>query len=481
MSDKEIGQLLFALGQKMSGEKHDSAGAPATTGLLHGPGGLLTLPGIDQDVYSTVIGTRPGLFNQLPTSPSVYMNPLFEVITGVHAGTGAEPDTACDDAPIGGVMKAGKYTLPFGKYQRQTREIDLLRIGQRNDRADPTDIRMVNRPIGQDPFSPVADGEMSGDILINEMDAVMMERAMEFHRLLSRQIWIGNPSNNVGDAYREMAGLSALIDIGWKDAETGISLPSLYPDVKNFAFGNVSAAAGSELVRALTMEYHFVQDIAYRTRLDPVRWIFAMRPELFYEISAAWPCAYFTNLCSFETFNADTTVRQNIDLGDQIRMRDDMRANPHLMIDGKRIEVVLDDGIPEYTNTTKNGVPNAAYSSDIYLIPMSVMGGRSVTFLEYFQFRNPSVMSALIPGLTLARAVANGAFMETVKQTNWCIKFQAAIEPRIVMRTPHLSARLQNVVYQPLQHLRDPFPDSPYWVNGGETTRTGPSWYEPTV
>jgi len=476
--DREIGQLFAQLGAKMLGEKHDSAGTPATTGLLHGPGGLLTLPGIDQDVYSTIIGTRPGLFNQLPTVPSVFEYPLFEVITGIYGGSGAEPDTVCDDAPIGGVMKAGKYTLPFGKYQRQTREIDLLRVGQRNNRADPVDIRMVNRPIGQDPFSPTADGTMSGDILINEMDAVMQERAIEFHRLLSKQIWNGNPANNNGEAYKEMTGLSSLIDVGWKDAETGIALPSLYPDVKNFKFGNVSTTAGDELVRVITMMVHYVKDIAMRTSLDPVRWAFAMRPELFYEITSLWPCAYFTNLCGFD---AGGSKVQNIDLGDQIRMRDDMRSNPHLLVDGMKFEVVLDDGITEYTNTTKAGVPNTGYSSDIYLIPMSVMGGRSVTFMEYFQFQNPSVMSALIPGLTLARAVAGGAFMETVKQTNWCIKFQAAIKPRIVMRTPQLAARLLNVVYQPLQHLRDPYPESPYWVNGGETTRSGPSYYRPTV
>ena len=476
MSDREIGQLLAQLSQKMTGEKHDSTGSPPTTGLLHGPGGLLTLPGIDQDVYSTVIGTRPGLFSQLPASPSLYETPLFEVITGIKAGSGSEPSSICDDAPVGGSMKAGKYTLPFGKYQRQTREIDLLRIGQRNNRADPVDIRMVNRPIGQDPFAPTADGTMSGDILVNEMDAVMMERAVEFHRLLSRQIWIGNPTNNNGESYKEFAGLSALIDVGWKDAETGIALPSMYPDVKNFAFGKVETN-GTALAAALSMMYHYVQDQSYRTNLDPVRWVFAMRPELFWEITSIWPCAYYTTLCNFSS----NTIVQNIDVGDQIAMRDAMRVNPHLMIDGRKIEVVLDDGIPEYSNTTKNGVPNGCFSSDIYLIPMSVMGSRAVTFLEYFQFQNPSVMSALVPGLTMARAVAGGAFMETVRQTNWCLQFQAAIKPRIVMRTPQLAARLQNVVFCPLQHTRSPYPDEPYWVNGGEQTTSGPSYYKPTV
>ena len=43
---------------------------------------------------------------------------------------------------------------------------------------------------------------------------------------------------------------------------------------------------------------------------------------------------------------------------------------------------------------------------------------------------------------------------------------------------PWLAARLQNVQYCPLQHTRQPFPDDPYFVDGGRTSRPGPSFYD---
>ena len=53
----------------------------------------------------------------------------------------------------------------------------------------------------------------------------------------------------------------------------------------------------------------------------------------------------------------------------------------------------------------------------------------------------------------------------------------AKIEPRVVLRTPHLAAKLTNIMYTPLVHLRDWSPDSPYWQDGGVSIRTQTTSY----
>jgi hypothetical protein len=50
---------------------------------------------------------------------------------------------------------------------------------------------------------------------------------------------------------------------------------------------------------------------------------------------------------------------------------------------------------------------------------------------------------------------------------NFCVQLRAWIEPRLILRTPHLAARLQNVRYCPLINNREPYPDDDYFVNGG--------------
>jgi len=283
-------------------------------------------------------------------------------------------------------------------------------------------------------------------------------------------LWTGNPVNNTGGGgYKELTGLQLLVNTGYNDAETAQACPSLDSDLKNFNYRRIDAAGnGTLLVDAISTMYHFVKDLADRTGMMPVRWVFAMRAELFWEITKVWPCSYLTYRCQV-TGNEQV----QINAADQVRFRDEMRAGSYLLIDGERVEVVLDDGIPEATNTTNANVTSGCFASDIYLLPMSVIGGQSSLYLEYFEYSNPSITDAL-GNLVLGRI--EGAFLVWPRQTNQCVVWQEKIEPRLVLRTPWLAGRLQNVQYCPLQHTREPFPTDPYFVDGGRISRSGPSF-----
>lgn len=462
------------------GFKHDVTTTPgASTTYMHGPGGVLSYPGVDPTVFSTIVGTLPGLMNEIPTRATRYMNPLHEVLTGAKAGSGTEPTDPCDDAPIGGDLKTGLVQFPFGQYQRKTQTIDIRRLGQLNDRAEPMDLRLFNNPMGQNPWAPVASGEVPNSVLINEMSAVMFSRAIAFHRLLSRQVWNGNPANNSGD-YKEFAGLSKLIDVNWKDAVNGVALPSLYPDVKAFGYKRVDSN-GNELVQALTYMWRYVRSKASRMGMPGVRWAYAMREEAFYEITNVWPCSYASYMCNSAAFNNSTgTITQTIDNADMREMRDDMRANRYLLIDGMRVDVIFDDGITELAGSTDtNQIPSGVYASDIYLLALS-SGGQSTLYFEYFDYSNPDIQAAIstVPGAGVL-VHPGGAFMDTYRATIWCRDWQAVIRPRLIVKAPWLCGRLTNVAYSPLQHTATPWPDEPYNQNGGTVQRPGPSYYKP--
>jgi hypothetical protein len=464
----------LGLGSKEFGQKHDATGTPAATGYVHGPGGLLTFPGVDPDVFHTIIGPLPGIMSRIPTMASVFTDPTYFTLTGMQADSGGEKDAVCDDAPTGGLQKGGKLWAPFGRYSRQTREIDITRLGQRNDPSDPIDLRLMGSPIGGDLFGGLADMGFGSDALVSEVATIFRERAVSFHRLLSRQAWIGDPANNsAGGGSKEFPGLELLVNTGHVDAESNTSLPSLDSDLKNFNYGAVQDSGGA-LVDAITAMARYVKSIASRTGVMPVRWEFFLRESLFYELTKVWPCSYYLGGCT--VVDADGQ-RVTIDARDQIELRDQMRTGQFLLIDGIRYDVSFDDGITELNGANSGGnFPAGCFASDIFLLPMSVMGGRSVLFLEHFQFSNPQI-TEILGRQVLARVGGGGAFIDIPSQTRNCVTWLAEIMPRIVLRTPWLAARLQNVVYCPTQHTRDVFPDDPYFVNGGATTRSGPSYY----
>lgn len=461
---------------RMYGLKHDSGGSPQGYGYVHGPGGLLTFPGVDPDVFNAAVGSG-SILNQLPATPSVEMNPTFWVLTGIQGTSGSNKNGVCDDAPEAGLMKACLQTSVFGRYELATPELELNRLGQRIDRADPMDLRLVGTPLGNSLGSVFGAGGSPGDpstpadVFSNEIANKFWERNVAFHRLLSLQLWAGNPANNsAGGGYKELTSFSRLVTTGYVDAETNVACPAADSYLSNFANARIDTN-GDALVAAITDMYYQLKDRADRSGVSPVRWVIAMRPQLFYEIAALWPCSYLTQKC--QTSGTDTL---NIDARDAVQFRDEMRAGKYLLIDGDKVEVVTDDGIPELNGNETGSIPRGCFSTDIYFIPMSVQGGRAVTFLQYFQYSNPAITDALN---NLVLGVIEGAFLTWPRQQNQCFQWQSKIEPRLIMRTPWLAGRIQNVVYCPIQHTRDAFPSEPYFADGGRTNRVaqGPSYY----
>lgn len=459
--------------------KHNTPTGTPSTPYYTGPGGLFGVLGLERDLISSRIQPL-GIASSLPALGTNVMNPLYAYITGFKDGNGDEPSTVCDDAPTAGAGKGCLQTAVFGRYTRMTRELEVNRLGQKINNGE-ADLVIMNDPLAKEIGGIFAQrfalGRQYAGMLGNEMLMRFMEIGVAFQNLLCPQVYTGNPDNNIGTGYAEFVGLDILISTGKRDALTGTACPSLDSDVKDFNYGKVDDVEHADIVNVMTYLMRYLKHNASRMSFGTVQWRIAMREDLFYEITAIWPCSYLTYRCKFRT--DDGTVVENVSANDQIAMRDAMRNGNYLLIDGVQYAVEFDDAIAEETATTTSNVTSGCFASNIYVIPYTVMGGRPVTFWQYFDY-SANVMPQISQGNYQDDFWTDGGRFLWHKKPplNWCVQHIAKTEPRLIMLTPQLAGKITHVQYCPLQHTRDAFPTDPYWVDGGVTDgRDAPSWY----
>lgn len=467
-----IEQLLKEL-QELKGEK-GATGTP-TDYYMHGPGGLFSTPGLDQGVFSTRVKPT-GLLEILPAYPTVFTTPLYEYITGFQASTGSEADTPCSNCKQAGIKKACTQTAQFGRYCRETKEFSFERIGQLINRSEPTDLRLLNPLFHGDKLTPAVTNQ---DPLKDEIAQAMVEVGVELEILLSQQLWNGNPANNnAGRGYEEFPGLAILVGTGKVDAITNTSCPSLDSDIKNYNYQDVCTGTPS-IVEVVTYLHRYLRKNASTMQMEPVDFRFAMREELFYELTSCWPCEYIT----FRCHNRDTSLIDPVgsfDAAEMIKLRDAMRNGKYLLVDGKMIPVVFDDGIDEETDADTAELDAGEFASDIYLLPFSVKGNIASLYLEYFDFRESISAIRSGPNNMFEQdyfVTDNGKFSWNKSKVNRCFLWDCSVKPRVLLRTPYLAGRIQNVKYVPLQHTRQPFPSDGYFVDGGPTYRSTSTTY----
>lgn len=432
--------------------------APANFGTftpLHGSAGIFSRP-IERDVITAHV--RPyGIASRLPLLPSVTEDPRFAALTGYTATSGSEPTYACEDAPTG-YVKACNLTARFGLARRDTQTIDMDHVMRKVNRGDFKDLVLRGSVLGLSGLEP--SGMDQGRILDIVTMSEMVGTAVQMERVLSTQIWQG-----VTTVVNQFPGLDVQIATGQKDADTGTLCPALDSDVKNYNY----AAIGSSIVEYLSMLEWYLRYNAMTMGLEPVQWVLATTPGLWYELTAIWPCAYNTTKCTVAQTTNSTTF---IDGRENIAERDAMRNGMYIDINGNRYPVVVDTGIYEKNNTNTAGLNPGQYAASIYMIPLTITGGFPVTYREYMDYRQAA------PDVNLLRGMENffwtdaGVYSWALEFNKWCYKMALKTEQRVILRTPHLAGRIDNVKYEPLQHLRDPYPASPYFADGGVSLGT---------
>ena len=439
--------------------------APANFGTyteLHGLGSLWGRSSVERDVVTAHMRPAPGLAAMLPLLPSVSEDPRFGALTGYTDTSGAEAATPCADAPAG-YVKACNLTAQFGRLARDTQTIDWDRVALRRNRGDFSDLMLRGQVLGMTNLSPI--DTASSDILNVVTLSEMVIAAINMERKLVTQLWQGSPANNnAGGGYKEGPGLDNQIATGHVDADTNTTCPALDSDVKNFAYDSVGGT-GRDIVEYLSMLEFYLRYNATHMGLDPVSWAVVMRPELWFELSAVWPCRYLSNRCATDSGSNPIVINDNVN----VSARDDMRNGRYIDINGNRYPVIVDVGINEATNITNGNVGLGQYASSIYMVPLTITGNFPVTYREHVDYRaGASDLSYLRGNETFWSD--DGVYSWAYEANKWCYKLSVKTEQRIILRTPQLAGRIDAVLYEPLQHLRESDPESPYFADGGVST-----------
>lgn len=373
-------------------------GAPAATGWSHGVGGIFGVPGLDEDVISLRVQPR-GISSVLPVFPSVYTQPMFAYVTGVEDEGDDEPTTECATCPSG-VMEGCIQSACFGRICRETRELTVRRAIERINRGE-FDLTLVNDILGGegDPFLAVRNLGREQLLQVATKQA-MMELGVMMQQAHVPMVWQGNPAGNTA-GYAEYNGLSTLISVGKVDWLTGTTCPALDSDVKDFNYRMVNSIDGNGNFRIVRyMEYleAYLFHNADRMGLGPVEWAICMRPELWYELSMIWPVAWMSTrnvVWPTGNVNAIGGTAYNIDATRVREMVQEMQQSMTIYINGRRHRVVTDDGILELNNANDGNLDPGEYASDIFMVPLSYLGGRPATFFQHLDYRAGAAEIAL--------------------------------------------------------------------------------------
>jgi len=441
-------QLLNLLAQ----DKLKSATGTPTNTVLHGLGGIWSGAGVERDVVSAHI--RPlGLGQQLRRIASVYEDPRFSSLTGYTATTGDRPTTSCADAPKG-YVKSCELTARFGLNRFDTQEIEMDQVMLRANRGDHVDLRLRGEVLGMTGFTP--SGLNQQQILSIVTMSEMVTAAVNMERLIGTDLWQGTVATG------SFPGLDAQIATAQVDARTGTACPALDADVKDFAYNDVCGTT-LDIVEYLSAMAWYLQWIAQQTGLEPVDWVVVMRPELWFELSGCYPCSFLSNRCKDDT-GAQIAVMND---ATNVTMRDAMRTGMYIPINGRNYRVVVDDGIYEANNINNAHLDPGQFASSIYFVPITIQGNFPVTYMEYIDYRGAGVDRSLLMGKEDWWWTDNGFYSWSITQEKWCYQLHLKSEPRVILRTPQLSGKLQNCAYSPLQHLRSSDPSSAYHFDGG--------------
>lgn len=433
-----------------------------TATRLHGATGIFGAAGLERDVITAHV--RPyGVAQRLPLFPSTSEQPFFPALTGYTDTSGTEATNACDDAPAG-YVKSCLLTAVFGMERVDTQTVEMDKVMLKVNRGDFTDLVLRGKVLGLTGLEP--SGLDQGRILDVITMSEMVTAAVNVERRLSQRIWQG-----VVTIANQFPGLDVQIATGQVDAVTNTLCPALDSDVKDYNL----AAMGNNIVEYVSMLEYYIYHNALTMGLDPATWVFVMRPELWFELTAIWPCAYNTNKCSNAIVPTNSQVF--IDGRENTSDRDRMREGMYIDINGRRYDVVLDTGIFEHNANNNAGLIPGQYASSIYMVPLTIAGGMPVTYREYVDYRQAQPDVSLLRGMEDFFWTDNGVYSWAIENIKWCYKLSLKTEQRVILRAPQLAGRIDNVMYEPLQHLREPYPDSPYFNDGGVSLRDNMSTY----
>lgn len=445
--------------------KHDITGTiGSATQVAHGPSyvglpaaGLFSRPGSRAEMFSANVMPM-GLMDVLPIKTSIYTNPQYDILTGFTGARGSNANNFCEPGPRAGLAKLCTQTAQFGKFKMKTDPIIINETGARINVSD-ADRKLMN---------PQALPSYLPDVLkqtrnINSQAWFMLYAlGMQSIRAMETVVFTGNRTKSPGAAelgfIREFDGLDLKIKTGHVDAISGNVCPAADSIVDDWDDNLISATfEGDSIVQRIASIYYALKSNAKNMGLLPVQWALSMYDDLFFALTRIWPCLDVLAGCNIGNANIDAETQR--------KLQNEMYSGGFLWIDGDRVQVITSQGAP-LTNV------GTGFSTTIYFVPLTVLGGYQVTYIEGFDQANGEALEANnLVGADDYRTMNGGFYAMTYSRTEFCKEYTVATQPRLILETPWLAARLDGVNFNVNHYSRQFRPSDPYHRNGGATIR----------
>lgn len=452
--------------------------------FIHGTGGLLAAGGQDPALFSPMVQPLGGMSERLPVIDDTVVGdqyvgqdiPTMTFINGVTSGNSDDWDNqienGCDDPPLAGILKACTITAPFGKFAQRI-QMTFDREGRLTNMGETRDFRVVNP--NNAPADPFVSDRLRAGLQFSELSSRLFTAGVSVRRLIAPLMWTGNPTNsmNLTGGARQFKGFELLVNTDYIDLYTGAACGAVNSLILSFGDTNITSADanGVYIYQHMQNVKRYMQALADESGVSPVKWVWTMRPDLFWRLTDIWQVQqYYYAIAMMDTINTTAQGGQvHLDATVYGTAAQEMRNSKMLPVDGEMMEVVLDNSIPE-------GAAGSLYTSDIYLIPMSVMGGYPVTYWNFANFDNVRSRAYIEQMARGFIEVTDGGRVWWARNfRNGCSELNCYTEPRIMMHTPYLAARIQDVAYNPGIHSRDWNPTDANWYDGGRTNGGTPN------
>jgi hypothetical protein len=468
---KENVELILSVAKEMGiTQKNDPASLTLSASALHGTlqgnsaqYGLFSDPTARTQMFSTLVRPR-SLFRLIMQRggfvKSTYDNEILEVMTGVTAASGTNATGWCANPPTTPQGKKAKLNYGWGSFYGKTQLNALPDLGGQRHRGDvPREI--LNASPENNPLIPSLMYQLTDTRSQLAYELYLFGVATE--RSVTKVGIQGNRSLNSTQTnwgwIQEFAGLDGQIKTGYADADTGVAVPSIDSWVVSWNADIAATVSGSNLVQGITDAVWTVKDRMSSMGMEGAELAIVMRPEQFRPVVENWACNYATYRCSGA---AGTPIVQ--DAGEVNGFRLEMLRGQYLLIDGEAIQVVFDEGIP------RQSLAANMFSSDIYVQPIS-WAGIPLTKIEYFDMDNQYLQEfADFVDPNKVRTLNNGLWLVGMRDTGLCMEYHFAAKMRMIVETPWLAARVDDVQYtvRTGQRLADPA-DTFFHANGGRT------------
>lgn len=449
-------------------QKNDPASTTPSAQPMHGPlhgntaqYGPFSAAGVRPQMFSAM--ERPATWLDIVAiESSDVWNEITEIMTGQLAGGTTNAASFCGNPPVPGWLKTCQQVYTFGKYYIKTDLNVLAYTGLRKNRAD-VPRQILNAGPSSHPYIPDLMFNMAdtGNLLATELYKIgnSLARTLE---LVSIQGTAGTDASRTG-WWAEFAGLDGQIKTGYVDAVTSVTCPAVDSAVISFNADVAGTAAGGDgrtLVQALSELIWALWDRARNVGMNNVQWAIVMRKEQFRRVVDVWACNYLSYRCAGAQY-----AENNTNSADSRALQIEMMNGQYLLVDGVQVPVVFSEGIPN------PAVGNAQYQADIFVVPVS-WEGMPLIKIQHFDMNNPYL--AAKSSFTNADAVTtmnNGLFLVGRRDTGLCVEYHFQAMMRLILETPFLAGRLDDVTYTYRAPTRQAIPGSSLYADGGVSIR----------